>query len=140
MVSYVAKMTVRAIMRQGGCSPGDTVIVFGLTFKENCPDIRNSKAAVLVKQLQGFSLNVAVHDPLAEPEETEEIHDIKLSSWEKLPRNVNAVLFAVSHDEYRNLPLEKILGLLRPCGVFVDLKSIYDADTIRNAGHYLWRL
>jgi UDP-N-acetyl-D-galactosamine dehydrogenase len=65
MASYVAKMTVQGMIRQGGCNRGDTVVVLGLTFKEDCADLRNSKVADLVASLRSFDLNVVVHDPIS---------------------------------------------------------------------------
>lgn len=140
MASYVAKMTVQNIIRQGGCNKGDTVVVLGLTFKENCPDLRNSKVADLVRHLAGFGLNVIVHDPIADPEEAEHEYGLRLTSWEDLPRNVSAVVAAVSHREYFAMPFDSILALLKDNGVFVDVKSSYDPGLIQKAGHAVWRL
>ena len=140
MASYVAKMTVQGMIRQGGCNKGDTVIVLGLTFKEDCADLRNSKVADLIANLKSFDLNVVVHDPIADPAEATHEYGIELTPWDQLPKNVSAVAAAVSHRDYLQMPLENILALLKPAGVFTDIKSAFDPLAIQQAGHYLWRL
>lgn len=140
MASYVAKMTVQAMIRQGGCSKGDTVVVLGLTFKEDCADLRNSKVADLVTNLRAFDLNVVVHDPIADPVEAKHEYGIDLTPWDQLPKGVSAVVSAVSHREYLQMPLANILSLLKTSGVFADIKSAFDQVTIEKAGHTVWRL
>ncbi len=140
MASYIAKMTVQGMIRQGGCLKGDTVIVLGLAFKEDCADLRNSKVADLVSNLKSFDLNVVVHDPLADADEARYEYGIELTSWENLPRNVSAVVAAVSHRKYLQMPLGDILMLLKSRGVFIDIKSAFDSSTIQQSGHAVWRL
>ncbi len=140
MASYVAKMTVQNMINQGGCNRGDTVIVLGLTFKEDCPDLRNSKVAGLITHLKGFGLNVVVHDPIADAAEAEHEYGLQLTPWDQLPVNSSAVIAAVSHRQYLQIPLNDILALLKPSGVFTDVKSAYDSSTIQQAGHAVWRL
>jgi UDP-N-acetyl-D-galactosamine dehydrogenase len=140
MASYIAKMTVQAMIRQGGCSRGDTVVVLGLTFKEDCADLRNSKVADLVANLRAFDLNVVVHDPIADPVEAKHEYGIDLTPWDQLPKGVSAVVSAVSHREYLQMPLANILSLLKTTGVFTDIKSAFDQVTIEKAGHTVWRL
>lgn len=140
MPSYLAKKIVQLMVNQGSCSKGDAVIVLGLAFKENCPDIRNSKSADLVRHLESFGLKVYVHDPLVDPEDALHEHGIQLSEWDSLPRGVNAVIAAVPHQQYSEMPLDDILSLLNAGGVFADIKSAYDASAIKDAGYTLWRL
>ena len=92
MPSYLAKKIVQLMVNQGSCSKGDAVIVLGLAFKENCPDLRNSKSADLVRQLESFGLKVFVHDPLVDPDDARHEHGIELTDWEALPKGVNAVV------------------------------------------------
>ena len=140
MAAYVAQQTVKQIIHAGGAVRGSKVIVLGLTFKENCPDLRNSKVADVVKELREFGCDVAVHDPLAVPAEAEHEYGISLTEWKDLPRQADAIVAAVSHREYQAKPLAEILGLLKAGGVFSDVKSAYDAQAIRAAGCKLWRL
>ncbi len=140
MANYVAKMTVQNMIKQGGCGRGDTVIVLGLAFKEDCPDLRNSKVADLIASLKAFGLEVIVHDPIADPQEAVDEYGLTLTPWDVLPKNVSAIVAAVSHREYLERPLSEILALLKPCGVFSDVKSAFDTSAAEQAGHLVWRL
>jgi UDP-N-acetyl-D-galactosamine dehydrogenase len=110
-----------------------------LTFKENCPDLRNSKVADVVRELQDFGCEVAVHDPVAEPHEAEHEYGINLTRWEDLPE-ADAMVAAVSHKEYLALPQTELFSKLKQGGIFVDVKSAYEPLAIRAAGFRLWRL
>jgi UDP-N-acetyl-D-glucosamine/UDP-N-acetyl-D-galactosamine dehydrogenase len=140
MASYVAHKTAKLLMQGGSAVKGATVLVLGLTFKENCPDIRNSKVAELVAELTDFGCNVVVNDPIADPDEAMHEYGLRLTSWDALPAQADAIVAAVAHERYLARPLPEILGRLKPGGLVVDIKSVYDADAIRAAGHRLWRL
>ena len=140
MAAYVAQQTVKKIIQTGGAVKGSKVIVLGLTFKENCPDLRNSKVADLVKELQGFGCDVSVHDPLAEPAEALHEYGITLSPWDLLPSNADAIVAAVSHTEYISQPLTELLSKLKQGGALIDIKSSYSAEAVGAAGYTLWRL
>jgi UDP-N-acetyl-D-glucosamine/UDP-N-acetyl-D-galactosamine dehydrogenase len=115
------------------------VIVLGLTFKENCPDLRNSKVADVVFELQRFGWDVSVHDPVAESDESVHEYGIPLAKWDDLP-SADAIVAAVAHNEYMAMPLKDLLSKLKPGGVFMDVKSAYDPAAIQTAGYKLWRL
>jgi UDP-N-acetyl-D-glucosamine/UDP-N-acetyl-D-galactosamine dehydrogenase len=139
MAAYVAQQTVKHLIKNGGAVKGAKVTVLGLTFKENCPDLRNSKVADLVRELKDFGCEVTVHDPIAEPPEAQHEYGISLTKWDELPKQVDAVVAAVSHRQYLAMPLGDITGRLKAGGVFVDVKSAYDSAAIRDAGYLLWR-
>jgi len=140
MASYIAKQTVKHMIQGGGCKKGATVVVLGLTFKEDCADLRNSKVADLIANLRGFGLNVVVHDPLADVGEAEHEYGVRLAKWKDLPRQADALVLAVSHREYLQTPLADILALIKPGGVFTDIKSVIDPEEVRQAGFISWRL
>jgi UDP-N-acetyl-D-galactosamine dehydrogenase len=140
MAAYVAQQTVKNMIHNGCSVKGAKVVVLGLTFKENCPDLRNSKVADLVKELQSFGCVVAVHDPLGEPAEAAHEYGIDLVKWNALPAQADALVAAVSHKEYLAMSLKKLTGKLKPGGVFVDVKSAYDPQAVTKAGFRLWRL
>jgi len=140
MTAYVAQQTVKQIIQTGGAVKGSKVIVLGLTFKENCADLRNSKVADLVRELQEFGCEVSVHDPLAEPKEAIHEYGINLTQWDLLPMQSDAIVAAVSHTEYINKPVSGLLSKLKVGGVFIDVKSAYPQDAIEAAGYKLWRL
>lgn len=140
MTAYVAQQTVKQIIQTGGAVKGSKVIVLGLTFKENCADLRNSKVADLVRELQEFGCEVSVHDPLAEPKEAMHEYGILLTEWNALPDKVDAIVAAVSHTEYTSKPVTELLFKLKMGGIFIDVKSAYPQEAIEAAGYKLWRL
>jgi UDP-N-acetyl-D-galactosamine dehydrogenase len=139
MAAYVAQQTVKQMINAGSCIKGAKVIVLGLTFKENCPDLRNSKVADLIRELRDYGCEVSVHDPIAEPKEALHEYGIAIASWKDLPQ-ADAVVAAVSHRDYLEKPLSELLAKLAPGSVFVDIKSAYDRTAIVEAGHEVWRL
>jgi UDP-N-acetyl-D-galactosamine dehydrogenase len=140
MAAYVAQQTVKNMIRNGSCVKGAKVIVLGLTFKENCPDLRNSKVADLVHELQEYGCEVSVHDPIAEPAEAIHEYGITLTPWEQLPRGADAIVAAVSHSSYLQQPMSNLTTNLRPGAVFIDVKSAYAPAEVGGAGFVLWRL
>jgi len=140
MAAYVAQQTVKQMIGAGSSIKGAKVIVLGLTFKENCPDLRNSKVADVVRELQDYGCEVVVHDPIAVPAEAEHEYGIFLTNWDKFPADADAIVAAVSHREYLTMDLTTILKYLKPDGIFVDVKAAYPAKQITDAGRKLWRL
>jgi UDP-N-acetyl-D-galactosamine dehydrogenase len=123
----------------GSSIKGANVLVLGLTFKENCPDLRNSKVIDVIHELQSYGCHVHVHDPVASSAEAEHEYGVSLTSWDKLPV-ADAVVAAVSHNQYIDMPLTEILRKLVPNGVFTDVKSAYDPVALQAAGVNVWRL
>ena len=139
MGKYVAEQTVKEMIRAGHAIKGCDVIVLGLTFKENCPDLRNSKVIDVIRELESFGCRVHVHDAVAESAEAEHEYGVKLQRWEDLPRAA-AIVAAVSHQAYLDMPLERVLEKLQPAGVFSDVKSAYDPEKLTASGARVWRL
>jgi UDP-N-acetyl-D-galactosamine dehydrogenase len=140
MAAYVAQQTVKKIIQAGKTVKDSKVIVLGLTYKENCPDLRNSKTADVVRELREFGCDVSVHDPMAEPKEAMREYGIALAGWDELPGGADAIVAAVAHTEYLKRPIGDLLAKLKPNGVFVDIKSAYPREVIEAAGYRLWRL
>jgi len=140
MAAYIAHQTIKQMIGNGTNIKGAKVIVLGLTFKENCSDLRNSKVADVVRELQNFGCEVFVHDPLAKPQQALYEYGITLSEWGQLPLRSDAIVAAVSHAEYTNQPAVKLLSSLKPGGVFVDVKSAYLPEAVTSTGACLWRL
>ena len=139
MGKYVAEQTVKEMIAAGSSIKGANVLVLGLTFKENCPDLRNSKVIDVIHELQSYGCNVHVHDPVAASAEAEHEYGVRLESWDALPV-ADAIVAAVAHKEYLQMPLPGLLEKLAPGGVFADVKSSYDQAAMREAGVRLWRL
>jgi len=140
IASYVVKQTVKQLIHSGSKVKGAKVVVLGLTFKENCADLRNSKVANVVNELKSFGCDVVVHDPVASGVEAQHEYGISLTAWDDLPRNADAVVVAVMHNEYLVKSQENILTLLKEGGVFVDIKSAFNQDVIKAKGYHVWRL
>jgi len=140
MAAYVAQQTIKQLIGNGTNIKGAKLIVLGLTFKENCSDLRNSKVADLVKELQDFGCEVHVHDPLADPEQALSEYNITLTKWGQLPHYADAIVAAVSHAEYTDKLVADLLAPLKPGGVFMDIKSAFLPEAITFAGARLWRL
>ncbi len=139
MGAYVAQETVKKMIANGVQVKGARVNVLGLTFKENCPDLRNSKVVDVIRELQSFGCDVRVHDPLGESREAEHEYGISLTPWEALPE-CDAMVAAVSHAAYLEKPFTELAAKLKKGGVFTDVKSAYDPDMVKAAGFALWRL
>lgn len=140
MAQYVAQQTVKQLIRADSPVRGARVIVLGLTFKEDCSDLRNSKVADVVRELQDYGCEVYVHDPLADPAEAMHEYGIALTAWDALPTGSDAIVAAVAHRAYKAMPLDQLTAHLKPGGVFIDVKSAHDAAALQAAGLRLWRL
>lgn len=139
MSAYVAQQTVKQMINAGCSIKGAKVLVLGLTFKENCSDLRNSKVADVVGELREYGCEVYVHDPIADPVAAREEYSIEVTPWAELPV-VDAIVAAVSHREFMAMSLDEMLSRLKPQGVFVDVKSAFDPGSLRSRGVALWRL
>ena len=139
MGKFIAQRTVKEMIRAGHQVLGSTVTVLGLTFKENCGDIRNSKVADIVRELQDYGINVQVHDPLADPKAVRHEYGLRLVPFNKL-KKADAVVVAVSHRDYRTMTPNRFLALMGRKPVLIDVKGVYDAAALRRAGIRFWRL
>jgi UDP-N-acetyl-D-glucosamine/UDP-N-acetyl-D-galactosamine dehydrogenase len=139
MGKFIAEQTVKHMIAAGGVIKGAKVNVLGLTFKENCGDLRNSKVIDIIKELQAYGVEVSVTDPQADVAEAMHEYGVKLLSWDELPKAA-AIVAAVSHKEYAGLTTTQIGQKLLPGGAFIDVKAAFDAKQIKAAGYRLWRL
>lgn len=139
MAKFVAEKTVKSMISSGVNIKGAKVNVIGLTFKENCPDLRNSKVADIIHELQSYGVDVHVHDPVADGGEAEHEYGVKLESWDGLPK-ADAVVVAVPHKEVLALSLADFQSKLNDNGCFIDVKSQFDPKALQEAGYCVWRL
>ncbi|MCJ2137466.1 nucleotide sugar dehydrogenase [Methylobacterium sp. J-026] len=140
MAAHVARGTVKRIVRQGGGGRSARVIVLGLTFKENCSDVRNSKVADLIRELGEFGCAVSVHDPRAGKAEARAAYGLDLVDWADLPGDADAVVIAVPHGDYARLGPAAIAARAKPGGLIVDVKGLYDRADFEGIGYEVWRL
>ena len=139
MAKFVAEQTIKQMIASGSYIKGARVNVLGLTFKEDCGDLRNSKVIDIIHELQSYGAEVFVSDPKADPEESIHEYGVKLTAWEDLPR-ADAIVAAVAHREFQALSVEDLGRKLVKGGAFIDVKAAFDAATIQGAGYRLWRL
>jgi len=139
MGKFVAQQAIKQMINAGHNVLGSTVTVLGLTFKENCPDLRNSKVANIINELKEYGVKVQVADPNADPVEAMHEYGVTLIPFKKL-RKASAVVLAVAHKEYQALSLNQITRLMGRKPVIVDVKGIVECGAAKNAGVRLWRL
>src|SRR5471032_1888954 len=139
MGKYIAEQTIKNMIAAGSYIKGARVNVLGLTFKEDCADLRNSKVGDVINELKAFGVEVFVHDPYADPEEAMHEYGVRLFAWNDLPR-ADAIVAAVSHRELLNLPVEDLQKKLIKGGCFIDVKARFDQEALEQAGLHVWRL
>ena len=139
MGKFIAEQTIKHMIAAGSYIKGAKVNVMGLTFKENCGDLRNSKVIDIIKELQSYGVDVHVTDPTADPEEAMHEYGVQLEAWDDLPR-ADAIVAAVAHREYQAMSVEDLGRKLIKNGAFIDVKAAFDPAAITGAGYKLWRL
>ena len=140
MGKFVAEQTMKLLGQLSRSVNDIKVAVLGLTFKENVPDLRNSKVPDIIKELQEYGVQVYVHDPIATPEEAVEEYGIHLSKWEEL-KDIDGLVISVGHRAYADMGLQKLLKPLRSPqeGVVIDVKCLLDQTKLPKTLKY-WRL
>lgn len=139
MGKYIAEQTVKRMIQAGHPVNGAKVVVLGLTFKENCPDLRNSRVVDIIDELKSYNCDVYVTDPMADPEEAMHEYGVQLKSWEQLPQ-AQAVVLAVAHSHYQTLTASDFAAIMQDGAVVMDVKSKLDRGAFSEAGVKLWRL
>jgi len=139
MGKFIAEQTIKHMIASGSYIKGAKVNVLGLTFKENCGDLRNSKVIDIINELRSYGVEVFVTDAQADAEEAMHEYGVKLLPLGDLPR-ADAVVAAVSHQEYASLGVEDLGKMLVKGGAFIDVKAAFDAESLRRAGYRVWRL
>jgi UDP-N-acetyl-D-galactosamine dehydrogenase len=139
MGKYIADQTVKKLIHMGSKVNGAKVAILGLTFKENCKDLRNSKVIDVINELQSFGVELLVHDPIADKDEALKEYDIELLDWDEI-LDVDAFVVCVAHHEYRELSAEDFSAKFDNCRLVVDVKAIFDRESFANTGIQIWRL
>jgi UDP-N-acetyl-D-galactosamine dehydrogenase len=140
MGKFVAEQTMKQLSELARPVKDLKVAVLGLTFKENVPDLRNSRVPDIIHELREYGVQVFVHDPIAQAEEALEEYGIHLSKWEDL-RDIDGIIVAVAHRGYADMGLQKLLKPLRSQreGVVIDVKCLLDPTKLPKTLKY-WRL
>lgn len=143
MGAFVADAAIKEMILAGKKIKGSKVAILGLTFKENCPDIRNSKVADIINKLKQYEINIIVTDPYANSEDVLKEYGIKMTKFEDV-KDIDCVIMAVAHDEFKSLSLKEIDSLFRKDNdnskVLIDVKGIFKKEDVDKLNYRYWRL
>ena len=139
MGKFIAEKTIKQMVRNGHPVKDKPIIVLGLTFKEDCPDLRNSRVIDVIEELQSYGARVVVHDPVAEAAEARHEYGVDLVAWDDLPKSA-AIVVAVSHREFKSRKTADFLSKLETDGVITDVKSMRDPADFAASNIAVWRL
>jgi UDP-N-acetyl-D-galactosamine dehydrogenase len=139
MGRFVVEKTVKMMINQGMNVKASRIGVLGLTFKEDCPDLRNTRVVDIVEELHTYGTNVLVHDAIADPKEASAYYNVDLCDWDEL-KDLSALILAVPHKAYLAKSLSELKEMLAPDGCLIDVKSIFDPREAKELGINFWRL
>ena len=140
MGKYIAERTVKMLIKQGKAVKGAKVAMLGITFKENVPDLRNTRVVDIVHELEDYGVNVLIHDPLADPQEARSHYGLEMVSLETM-KGSDAVVVAVLHEEYNTMGLDGIAGLCaNGAPIVVDVKGAFDKNLALEQKINYWQL
>lgn len=141
MGRYVAEGTIKQMVKAGRCGKDAKVAILGFTFKENCPDTRNTRVIDIVRELAEYDITPVVVDPWADKPDVYKEYGLKLAD-EAQVKEMDAVIIAVAHEQYRNITMEQIDAMYAPGvrKVLIDVKGILSKNDYKAAGYLYWRL
>jgi UDP-N-acetyl-D-galactosamine dehydrogenase len=139
MGRFIARKAVKLLIQNGHGVIGAKATVLGLTFKENCPDLRNSKVIDIINELKDYNVEVLVHDALAKDDKAKDEYNVQLTRFEDLPPT-EILVIAVGHKMYKEMELTQLLTKVKPGGIILDVKSILPKEEVISRGYILWRL
>ena len=141
MGKYVADATIKEMIKAGKAPKNSKVVILGLTFKENCPDTRNSKVDDIIKRLNEFDINPIVVDPWASERDAMHEYGVTLTNLENV-KDVDCIIVAVAHNEFRALSIDNLKKLYKKGTeqVLIDVKGLYKVDELKKSGMKWWRL
>lgn len=143
MGAFVADATIKELIRAGKAPKNCKVVIFGLTFKENCPDIRNSKVEDIIKRLKEYDIDPVVVDPWADAAEAKREYHVDLVSLEDV-QDVDCIILAVAHNEFKTLTVDDLKKMYRAGAdcekVLIAVKGLHSVDALKASGMSWWRL
>lgn len=141
MGKFIAEKTIKKLIETGKVVKDSHVLIMGLTFKENCPDLRNSKVKDIIDELKEYNVKVSVIDPIANERDAKKEYNVNLEKFENI-LEVDAVILAVGHKEYKNINLNTLKNIYSNKNkmVLVDVKGIINKQEAINLGYEFWRL
>lgn len=139
MAKFIAEETIKCLIHLGISIKRARVAILGLTYKENCSDLRDTRVIDVINELKAYSMEILVHDPIADSESVKNIYDIELQSWESIT-DIDAILLCVAHKQYIETSREEIKDKLNRRGLIMDIKEIFNDAEFADTGILLWRL
>ena len=139
MGAYIAQRAIKQLILSGHSIKGARIGIFGLTFKENCPDLRNSKVIDVINEFASYGVELLVHDAMADSHEAEEEYGVSLVELGAM-QNLDAAVFAVAHSEYSALSAAAVKASLNPGGAVFDVKAMFNPADFAAVGVPYWRL
>lgn len=141
MGKYIADAALKKMIEAGQAPKNSKVVILGLTFKENCPDTRNSKVYDIIKRFNDYGISPIVVDPWANEKDAMCEYGVVLTKFENI-KDVDCIIVAVAHNEFKSLKLDDIKRLYKDVkkGVFVDVKGLYNVNELKQSGLLWWRL
>ncbi|WP_405356824.1 nucleotide sugar dehydrogenase [Fusobacterium animalis] len=141
MGKFIAEKTIKKLIEAGKVVKNSHVLIMGLTFKENCPDLRNSKVEDIIKELKEYNVNISVTDPLANKLEAIKEYGVDLKSIEDV-KEIDALIIAVGHNEYKQLDIKTFKEKFKDKNnmVLIDVKGIVNKEEAISEGYKFWRL
>lgn len=143
MGAFIADAAIKKLILANKIVRKAKVVILGITFKENCPDTRNSKVEDIINRLREYEINPVVIDPEADFNDAKSEYDVELVELEKV-KNADCIIYAVAHNKFKEMDISQIDKLFKQCPndekVIIDVKSILDKEEILNKGYLYWRL
>jgi len=139
MGRFIVEKTIKLMIQQSLNIKGAKIGILGLTFKEDCQDLRNTRVIDIIDELHSYGTKVIVHDAMADPEEAKKYYNVELCSWDDL-KDLSALIIAVPHKAYLSCDLSKLKKFLIPQGCIIDVKSVYDPSEAGRLNINFWRL
>ena len=127
---FVASQIVRLMVRKGIHLPDSRILMMGITFKEDCPDVRNTRVVDVIDELRDFGADVEIYDPWADPEVVREEYGLEVSTEQPDPGRYDAIVMAVAHREFMAMSLDELRALGKPTHVIYDIKSVLPGDQV----------
>lgn len=139
MGKFIAEKTIKEMISSGHNIKESKIGVLGLTFKENCPDLRNTRVIDIIEELESYGAKIVVHDPIADRDEAEKEYNIKLADWDDIVE-MNALIIAVSHEKYVKSGIKELKKRMTPKGCLIDVKSVVENNDEELRDISFWRL
>ena len=139
MGKYVAENTVKMLIKNDKNIRNAKIGILGITFKENCPDTRNSKVNDIIKELREYEIEPIVCDPVADKEEAKKLYNIEIADMSKL-QDLDALIISTCHEEFKKLTMNQFEKMFKDKKIIIDVKGILNKEEYKEAGYSYWRL